>query len=44
MKKLLSVLMTIAMLAAMPFAAMAEEPFALLEGLVTELVDGGFVI
>lgn len=44
MKKLLSVLMTIAMLAAMPFAAMAEEPFALLEGLVTELVDGGFVM
>ncbi len=44
MKKFLSVLMTIAMLAAMPFAAMAEEPFALLEGLVTELVDGGFVM
>ena len=46
MKKILSVLMTIAMLAAMPFAAMAEETemSTLLEGIVTEIVDGGFVI
>ena len=46
MKKILSVLMMIAMLAAMPFAAMAEEPEmdTLLEGLVTEIVDGGFVM
>ena len=46
MKKILSVLMTIAMLAALPFAAMAEETEmdTLLEGLVTELVDGGFVM
>lgn len=44
MKKLLSVLMMIAMLAAMPFAAMAEQPDTLLEGLVTEMVDGGFVM
>ena len=40
MKKILSVLMMIAMLAAMPFAAMAEEPEmdTLLEGIVTEIV------
>ena len=46
MKKILSVLMTIAMLASMPFAAMAEEPEmdTLLEGIVTEIVDGGFVM
>ena len=46
MKKIFAVLMTIAMLAALPFAAMAEEPEmdTLLEGLVTEIVDGGFVI
>ena len=44
MKKILAVLMTIAMLAALPFAAMAEETDTLLEGLVTEIVDGGFVI
>ena len=46
MKKILSVLMMIAMLAAMPFAAMAEEPEmdTRLEGIVTEIVDGGFVI
>lgn len=46
MKKILSVLMTIAMLASMPFAAMAEEPEVdtLLEGIVTEIVDGGFVM
>jgi len=43
-KKILSVLMMIAMLAAMPFAAMAEETDTLLEGLVTEIVDGGFVM
>jgi len=46
MKKIFAVLMMIAMLAALPFAAMAEEPEmdTLLEGLVTEIVDGGFVI
>lgn len=46
MKKIFAVLMTIAMLAALPFAAMAEEPEmdTLLEGIVTEIVDGGFVI
>lgn len=46
MKKIFSVLMMIAMLAAMPFAAMAEEPEmdTLLEGIVTEIVDGGFVM
>lgn len=46
MKKILSVLMMIAMLAAMPFAAMAEETEmdTQLEGIVTEIVDGGFVI
>ena len=46
MKKILSVLMMIAMLAVMPFAAMAEEAEmdTLLEGIVTEIVDGGFVI
>jgi len=46
MKKIFAVLMTIAMLASMPFAAMAEEPEmdTLLEGIVTEIVDGGFVM
>ena len=46
MKKIFAVLMTIAMLAALPFAAMAEEPKmdTLLEGIVTEIVDGGFVM
>lgn len=46
MKKMLSVLMMIAMLATLPFAAMAEEveTDTLLEGLVTEIVDGGFVL
>ena len=46
MKKIFAVLMTIAMLAALPFAAMAEEPEmdTLLEGIVTEIVDGGFVM
>lgn len=46
MKKIFAVLMTIAMLAALPFAAMAEETEmdTLLEGIVTEIVDGGFVI
>ncbi len=46
MKKIFAVLMMIAMLAALPFAAMAEETEmdTLLEGLVTEIVDGGFVI
>ena len=46
MKKIFAVLMMIAMLAALPFAAMAEEPEmdTLLEGLVTEIVDGGFVM
>jgi len=43
-KKLLSVLMMITMLAAMPFAAMAEETDTLLEGLVTEIVEGGFIM
>ncbi len=46
MKKIFAVLMTIAMLAALPFAAMAEETEmdTLLEGMVTEIVDGGFVM
>ena len=46
MKKIFAVLTTIAMLAAMPFAAMAEESEmdTLLEGIVTEIVDGGFVM
>ena len=46
MKKIFAVLMTIAMLASMPFAAMAEEPEmdTLLEGIVTEIVDGGFIM
>lgn len=46
MKKIFAVLMMIAMLAALPFAAMAEEPEmdTLLEGLVTEIVEGGFVL
>ena len=46
MKKIFAVLMMIAMLAAMPFAAMAEENEmdTLLEGIVTEIVDGGFVM
>ncbi len=46
MKKIFAVLMMIAMLAAMPFAAMAEEPETdtLLEGLVTEVVEGGFIL
>lgn len=46
MKKIFAVLMTIAMLAAMPFAAMAEENEmdTLLEGIVTKIVDGGFVM
>jgi len=46
MKKIFAVLMTIAMLAALPFAAMAEETEmdTLLEGMVTEIVDVGFVM
>ena len=44
MKKLISVLMMIAMLAAMPFAAMAEENDTLLEGMVIEIVEGGFLM
>ena len=46
MKKIFAVLMMIAMLAAMPFVAMAEEPEmdTLLEGLVTEVVEGGFIL
>ncbi len=46
MKKIFAVLMMIAMLAAMPFAAMAEDPEmdTLLEGIVTEIVDGGFIL
>lgn len=44
MKKIFYVLMMIAVLAALPFAAMAEETDTLLEGLVTEIVDGGFVM
>ena len=46
MKKIFAVLMTIAMLASMPFAAMAEEPEmdTLLEGIVTEIVEGGFIM
>ena len=46
MKKIFAVLMTIAMLAALPFAAMAEETETdtLLEGIVVEIVEDGFVM
>ena len=46
MKKIFAVLMTIAMLASLPFAAMAEEPETdtILEGIITEIVDDGFVL
>lgn len=46
MKKLFAVLMMCVMLAAMPFAAMAQEENmpAVLQGFVTEIVENGFVM